>query len=281
VLEKRAYLTLLRRFDGSHASVPAIASLVCFAAVLTVLILFRLITLFSIAGTWCVETDEFWYTSAGGNWPLAGSLILVLFLMFVWNVFIGIADWQRSRASRVLIVANAVAIAANLYVFTAIHDSATIAYDARAGLYANIASNRLHFPRARDERACVTARRFVGRWRVIDRQVGYRGFDIPAEWIELHSWGELYAQEASWSPPYTDLWRPPYRHIDAEDGRWRDGTVFDAPWDFDLQGDILTLTTPPEWFEVWERSRVTLQRQPLAERHVFPNPYAQWLDREL
>ena len=117
--------------------------------------------------------------------------------------------------------------------------------------------------------------RFAGRWRVVDRKIGHYGFDIPARWIELKPWGSVYAQDTSWSQPYTDSWRPPYQLRSSDDKRWQDGYLFNAPWDFDLLGETLILTSPEEWFEFeWQRSTVTLQRDPLPDRPVFPNPHA-------
>lgn len=159
--------------------------------------------------------------------------------------------------------------------FTAVHDSATFAHHSRAGLYDDIKFRPFIVSPRRTESECATMRRFAGRWRVIDRQVGSYGFDIPAQWIELKPWGYVYAQDASWSQPYTDWWRAPYQSRYSEDKRWRNGDLFDAPWDFELQGDILILTSPPEWFEFeWQRSTVTLHREPLPDKPVFPNRHA-------
>ena len=275
MIEKRGYLDLVRQFDENHPTVSAIAPLICFAAAFTVLILLRVVSIFGVVTAYCVETDEFWYTSTGGNWPLVGSSILVLFLLFVWNILIGFDDWKRSRGTRIVVVANTIGIAAMLYFFTAVHDSATFAHNSRGGLYDNIKFRPFLISPRRTESECATMRRFAGRWWVIDRQVGHYGFDIPAQWIELKPWGYVYAQDASWSQPYTDWWRAPHQSRYSEDKRWRDGYLFDAPWDFDLQGDTLILTSPPEWFEFeWQRSTVTLQRGPLPDKPVLPNPHA-------
>lgn len=274
MIEKRGYLSLARQLDESHPTVSTIAPLICFAVAFTLLILLRLVSIFG-AVTRCVETDEFWYTSTGGNWPLVGSFILVIFLLFVWNLVIGLDDWNRSKGTRVMVIVNAIGIAAMLYFFTAVHDSATFAHNSRTGLYDSIKFRPFIISPRRMESECVTMRRFAGRWRVVDRQIGYYGFDIPSEWIELKPWGYVYAQDASWSQPYTDWWRPPYPWRHSDDDRWRNGALFGAPWDFDPQGDTLILESPSDWFEFeWQRSKVTLKREPLSDRPVFPNPHA-------
>jgi hypothetical protein len=275
VIVKRGYLDLARQFDESHPTVSAIAPLICFVATFTVLILLRLIGIFGAVSAFCVETDQFWYTSTGGNWPLVGSSFLVVFLLFVWNLLIGFDDWCHSRAARILVVVNSIGIAAMLYSFTAVHNSATFSYNARAGLYENVKFQPFPISPRNSESECATMRRFAGRWQVVDRQVGYYGFNIPAQWIELKPWGYLYAQDASWSRPYAEKWRAPYQIRYSADKRWRDGDLFGAPWDFDLQGDTLILTSPQDWFEYErQRSTVILKREPLPDKPVFPNIHA-------
>lgn len=174
-----------------------------------------------------------------------------------------------------MVSVNAIGIAAMLYFFTAVHDSAEVAHNSRAGLYENIKFRPFLFPSRLSESECITMRRFSGHWRVVDREVGSYGFDIPAEWIELKPWGYVYAQDASWSRPYAETWTAPYQDRYSEDKRWRDGELFNAPWDFDLQGDTLSLTSSEEWFEYeWQRSKVTLQREAASDKSVFPNPHS-------
>jgi len=275
VIDRRAYLGLDRQFDEGHPTVSAIAPLICFCIAFTILVLLRLITIFGAVTARCVETDEFWYSSTGGNWPLAGSFILVLVLLFLWNLFIGIDDWRRSRGTRIMVVVNAIGIAAMLYLFTAVHDSATFAHNLRAGIYDNIRFRPTLISPMRTETECATMRRLEGRWRVVERKVGHYGFNIPAEWIELKSWGHvIYAQDAEWLEPYVSWGRPPIQYHYYDDKRWRDGTLFGAPWEFDLQGDTLTLETP-EWFEhERERSRVVLEREAIPDKPVFASPFA-------
>ena len=82
-------------------------------------------------------------------------------------------------------------------------------------------------------------------------------------WIEFYPWGKFHAVDESWQSPYVGKWQAPYQIRGHEDDGWRNGYIcsdkFDAPWDFDLQGDTLTLTTP-EYFNEWERSTVILER---------------------
>ena len=157
--------------------------------------------------------------------------------------------------------------------FLSVHDSAVFAYNSRAGLYDNINFRPFIIMPRSTESTCATMRRFAGRWRVIDRKVGYYGFDIPAQWIELKPWGYVYAQDASWSLPYAETWRPPFRSRFSDDKIWRDGELFYAPWDFDLEGDTLVLTSPESWLKYdWQRSKVTLRREPRPDRPFFPNP---------
>lgn len=201
--------------------------------------------------------------------------MLVLFLLFVWNVLIGFDDWKRSKGTRLMVVANAIGIAAMLYFLTAVDVSANFAHNTRAGLYENINFRPFIISSRRTENYCITMRRFAGRWRVVERRVGHYDLDIPAQWIELKPWGYVYAQDSSWSQPYTDWWRAPYQSRYSDDKRWRSGRLFGATWDFDLQGEYLILSSPEEWFEYeWQRSTVTLQREPIPDQPIFPNPHA-------
>ena len=241
---------------------------------LLVVVLLRLVTFFGAITAWCVETDEFWYTSTGGNWPLVGTAFLVLFLLFVWNALIGFNDWRRSRGTKVMVFVDTIAIAAVFFVFGGIHDSANRFHNARAGLYDSI-EFRISFYAWGSVDDCVNARRFAGRWQVVDRQVGYYGFDVPAEWIELKPWGYVYAQGASWSTLHADTWRPPFLDRYARAGDYFPGRLFGTYWHFDLDGDTLTLTTPSEWFELdMQRSTVVLRRVSDSETEVYPNPHA-------
>ena len=273
MIEKRGYLSLSRHIDESHPTVSAIAPLICFAVAFTLLILLRLVTIFGAVTARCVETDEFWYTSTGGNWPLVGSFILVLFLLFVWNLLIGLDDWSCSKGTRVMVVVNAIGIAAMLYFFTAVHDSATFAHNSRAGLYDSIEFRPFIIRTRRTESECVTMQRFSGRWRVVDRQIGYYGFNIPSEWIELKPWGYVYVQDASRGHPYAQRWHPPYQQRNSDDQAWRDGYLLGAPWDFSLQDNTLVLSSPI-YFNEWERSTIRLKRDATRALQVIPNPHA-------
>jgi len=276
VVNRRAYLDLVRQFDDSHPTVSALAPLACFTITFVLLVLLRLVSSFAAVTGRCVDTDQFWYTSTGGNWPLIGSSVLVLFLLFAWNVLIGFDDWWHSRGTRITVVVNAIGIAALLYFLTAVHDSASFAHNSRAGLYDSINFRPSYFLYRRNKDECAAMQRFAGRWRVVDRKVGYYGFDVPAQWIELKPWGYAYAQDASWSQPYAIKWSPSYRwwYFD-EYHRWHNGELFNAPWEFDLQGDTLTLSSPADWLEhEWQRSVVTLQREPIPVEPAYPNPHA-------
>ncbi|MGA8206303.1 MAG: hypothetical protein WB812_17440 [Woeseiaceae bacterium] len=275
MIDKRGSLSLALQLEESHPTVSAMAPLVCFVTAFTLLILLRFVIFFGAVTAGCVDTAQFWYSSTGGNWPLVGSFFLAASLLFVWNIFIAIDDWKRSRGTRVMIVVNTIGIAALLCTFGWLHEAATVAYDVRAGLYDNLEyRGRFLFSRS-TESECATTRRFVGRWRVVERKIGAYGFDIPAQWVELEPWGYLYAQNASWSRIYSDWWRPPFKAGSSDAPRWFAGDLFNAPWDFDLRGDTLILTSPEEWYEFeWQRSRVTLRREPIPELPVYPNPFA-------
>jgi hypothetical protein len=266
---------LIRQFDESLPTVSALAPLACFAVAYTILILLRLVTIFAALNAKCVETDEFWYSSSGGNWPLVGSFFLVLFLLLVWNILIAFDSWKASKGSKVMIVANSIGIVAMIYIFAAVHEAATLAQNSRTGLYTSFKMRPSILPWVGAEDECVTMRRFSGRWKIIDRQIGYYGINIPGQWIELKPWGYAYAQDASWSQPYAVRWRPPYKSGFPDDKLWHEGILFDAPWDFDLQGDTLTLTLPDKWFALeWQKSTITLRREPLPDKPVFANPHA-------
>ncbi|MEO1247385.1 MAG: hypothetical protein AAFX56_16990 [Pseudomonadota bacterium] len=265
VKQKRAYLDLGRRFDNSQASLSATGPLICFVLILAFVLLFRLITILHGVAARCVENDEFWYTAVNGNWPLFGSLFLVFFLLFAWNALLAVDNWKRSTGTKVVLIANAIALATTLYVFVPLHDRAYYEYHARNGYYSDIRFG-LPWRQARSvisENPCTTMKRFAGRWQVVDRYVGRWGFDIPAVRIELTPWGTFTAYDYPASDTFSGNWRPPHRWRYAEDQRWHDGRIFaehfDARWDFDLQQETLILTTPEQFSEV-ERSTVVLQR---------------------
>lgn len=246
----------------------AVAPLICFATTFTLLILFRSVSIFGAVAARCVENDQYWYTSTGGDWPLVSSFFLAFFLLFAWNILIAFDDWNRSKGTKVMIVVNTLAISISMYTFISLHDNAYFQYHNRNGYYQGIIFQPFEFPfpSRRTEDECVTYQRFSGRWRVVDREIGHYGFNVASLWIELHPWGKLHAADTTWQVPYEGGWYPPYQSRYADDKRWRDGYIytdtFSAPWDFDLQGDVLILTSPPEYFREWERSRITLEREP-------------------
>ena len=69
---------------------------------------------------------------------------------------------------------------------------------------------------------------YVGRWKVIQRDLPEYDLEFPALWIEFTQTLELEAA--------------------------------DSRWVFELDGDILTLTTP-NWFDRQEPAVVVLQRE--------------------
>ncbi len=237
----------------------------CFFLLLFVALLFRLSTIIHGAFSRCVDNDEFWYTAANGQWPLYASLFLVLFLLFMWNTLLAVDGWRHSTSNKVLLVANAVAILSLLYVFVPLHDRAYYQYHAREGYYDDI---RFKMPRwyamsFTSENPCVTMERFAGRWQIVDRTLGTRGFDIPVAWIELTPWGQFTTIDEPGFGDYEGRWLPPYRPRYGNSLRWRHGWIdvdgSYGPWDFDLQQNTLTLTTPED-FPERERSTIVLQR---------------------
>jgi len=266
VNKKRAYLNLQQLFDEEHSTFSTAGPWFCFFLLLFFALLFRLSTIIHGAFARCVENDEFWYTPINGHWPLYASLFLVLFLLFVWNALLAIDGWRRSTGNKVLLVANTVAILSMLYVFVPLHDRAHYQFHLRQGYYEDI---RFKMPRwaaitFTSENPCVTMERFAGRWRIVDRKLGTRGFDIPVAWIELTTWGRVTTTNAPGLGGYEGRWSPPYRRRYEESRRWRGGWIdidgSDGPWDFDLQQDTLTLTTTPEYFPERERSTIVMQR---------------------
>lgn len=249
-----------------HPTVSAIAPLMCFAVTLTVVLLLRISNILGGTTARCVENDQFWYTATRGSWPLIAAFVLVLFLLFAWNAVIGFADWSQSTGTRVVVVANAVAILAALYVFIPLHDNASFQYHLRNGYYEGIKFRP--FPiSVTTENACKTMRRFAGRWRVVDRKIGHYGFDVPELWIELLRWGEVRGADSTWQTPYAGEWRPPFRWRHSDTLDWRYGSIygdtFGGPWDFELRGDTLILTTPTD-FNEWEKSTIWLRREHAA-----------------
>ncbi|MEM8816862.1 MAG: hypothetical protein AAGE85_13635 [Pseudomonadota bacterium] len=263
--QNRAYLELDRQFDKSHATLSATGPLICFVLILAFVLLFRLITILHGVAARCVENDEFWFTAVDGSWPLFGSLFLVFFLLFAWNVLLAVDNWKRSIGTKVVLIANAIALATTLYVFVPLHERAYYEYHARNGYYSDIRFG-LPWRQAQSvisEAPCTTMKRLAGHWQVMDRQVGLLGFDIPADWIDLKPWGTFAASDNPRTGTFSGNWRPPHRWRYAEDQRWQEGRIFaehfDGHWNFDLQQKTLILTTP-EYFSEPERSTVVLRR---------------------
>ena len=264
---KRAYLNLQRQFDKEHSPLSTAGPWFCFVLLLFLALLFRLSTIVHGAFARCVENDEFWYAAANGNWPLFGSLFFVLFLVFVWNALLAADSWRHSAGNKVVLVVNAVAILSLLYVLVPLHDRASYQYHARAGYYEDIRFKLPHWYATAytSEKPCVTMERFAGRWQVIDRKLGTRGFDIPAAWIELKPWGRFTTTDELRVHRYEGRWSPPYRPRYRDSRRLREGWIeiggSYTSWDFDLQQDTLTLTTTPEHpLLERERSTIVLQR---------------------
>lgn len=162
-----------------------------------------------------------------------------------------------------MIVVNILAVSICLYTFKSLHESAYFRYHERNGYYEEIRFRPFIIPPRSTEYECVTYQRFAGRWRVVDREIGHYGFDIPFGTIDLHAWGKVHAADGDWQRPYEGGWQPPYQSRYSDDKGWRDGYIwvddFGAPWDFNMQGDTLILTTP-EYFNEWEKSTITLER---------------------
>ena len=271
--KSRRCIALGNKLNQAHATESAIAPLTCFVLLLTLFVLLRLITIFGAITARCIDTDEFWYTATGGNWPLIGSFALLLFLVLVWSVLLAFSNGKRSGGARFVAMANIIGAVAMLAVPVAAHNAATFSFNERAGLYSNIEFRPYVFLPWQVEDECVTMRRFSGRWTVVDRKVGSYGFDVPAQWIELKEWGYAHGQDANWAEVHTGRWRPPFGTSRGHETEWRDGEVFDTPWDFELSGDTLTLTTP-DWLEhEWQRSRIVLQRESMPDVPAFPNPH--------
>jgi len=187
----------------------------------------------------------------------------VFFLLLAWSVLIGFDDWRRSKGTKVMVVVNTLAIAATLYAFVPLHEQASFDYHERNGHFEGFKVRQNMFWSWRREDQCQTMQRFAGRWRVIEREIGHYQFNISSPRIDLKPWGVVVASGANWQSVYEGRWRPPDRPEHSDDRLWRGGDIDDrnisAPWDFELRTDLLILTTP-EYFNEWERSRITLQR---------------------
>lgn len=245
------------------------APLACFTAALTLLVLFRLVVSFAAVTAHCVDSGDFWYSTAAREWPLVGSFLLALLLLFVWNVLIGFDDWRRSAGTRVMVFVNAIAIASMLLVFPALQESAEVGYGQRSGMFDDYRYKKLFFYRS--ESRCVTLRRFSGRWRVVDREIGEPWLDVPGDWVELKYWGYAYARYPGERAPTAQYWYPPRQ--EPGDSRWQYGELFGVPWNFEIHGDLLLLTSPPDYFEhEFRPSTVVLQREPAPERTLLATP---------
>ncbi len=279
MINKRLYLELSRLNDESHPSVSAIAPLMCFFIVLTLGLLFRLMTIFSGAFATCVGTDEFWYSATGGNWPLVSTLVLLFVLLLLWNFFIAVDDWRKSTGTRIMVVVNSIGIVAMLAVFSALHDSASVSHSRQVGLFDNL-EHRLYHGSTNAEVECAANRDLEGRWRVVYRKLGYYGRDFPATWVQLNTWGYAFTQDAEWAPVRAERWFPPRSKRYFEEEVVFPGELFDAPWEFELDGNTLVLETPEDWIDhEWQRSRIVLVREEIPPDSVVNlNPYSVLVD---
>lgn len=246
-----------------HPTISAIVPIVCFVSTFTVLVLFRLVSIFGGMTAHCVGTDQFWYLSASRDWPLVAAFFLVFFLLLVWSVVIAIGYWRHSAGTRIMIVVNIFAVSICLYTFKPLHESAYFEYHKRNGYYEGIKFNPFLIQPIFTEDQCTTYRRFAGRWRVVEREIGYYELDLPYSWIDLHSWGDVRAPNIAGQREHEGTWIAPYQDRYSEDRRWRYGYIWigdnSAPWNFDLRGNRLILTSPDD-FNERERSTLILER---------------------
>ncbi len=245
-------------------SASAVAPLLCLISILTLLLLFHFVGIFGVLTASCIGVDQIWYTTQHGNRPSAGAFLFVFYLLFVWNVTLAIADWKKSKGTQAVIALNGLAILTAFYVFDSMYSYASFQHDKRKNSYNDMYVEYVPFWQRYSENRCTTYRRFSGRWRVINRKLGHYGLDVPSLWIDLKPWGDVTGADNTWQIPLQGKWRPPYQNNYDEDKTWRNGVIWAGDkrgyWNFDLQGNILVLTSPRSLNE-WEKSRVTLQRE--------------------
>ena len=253
---------------GDETSVSSFASLVGLIVVLIVLLLFWIATLWGAVSR-CLPFYEHWHSSVSGNWPLFASFALVFFLLLIWIAFLWSDSSRAQKSARVVLGLSFIAVIVAAGVLVPIHRQADIEHKTRQGYYADLIVEPPVSSSRRSENECATMRRFAGHWRIIDRELGTRGFDLPVERIELEPWGTYLAYRRGASEPLRGRWRPPNTPRAGESGRWRDASLyFDdvfPDWDF-LPGDDTLVLETSDYFRGPERSRIVLKRMDPGER---------------
>jgi hypothetical protein len=229
--------------------VSALAPLICFVSILALVVLLRIVTVYGALVPRCVETDQFWYSSPGMNWPLFGSFFLAFFLLLAWSIILAITQRGSSLGTRIMHGVNILAACISIWTFVGLHKEASYLYHERKGYFDGILVKPYYgWPfRHRYPDRCEIARRIAGRWRVVERDFGSHRFDLPKLWLELDEHFNAKAADTTWQDPYIGTWHPPDLFWDGPDPPWRDGRIsvgpYDMYWDFELVGDQLKLTS--------------------------------------
>lgn len=246
---KRRFLQLDSELANWHPTVSAMAPLVCFVSIWTLVVLLRIITVYGAIVPRCVETDQFWYSSPGLNWPLFGTFFFAFFLLLTWSIVLAISQRRGGPGTRIMHGVNIIAACIAIWTFVGLHKEASYLYHERNGYFDGIIvkpSGWLIRRHSYPDR-CELARRIAGRWRVVESEVGTRGFDLPKIWLELDEHFNAKAADTTWQQPYVGTWSPPNLFWQSTDQPWRDGRISVGPyfmyWDFELVGNRLRLTS--------------------------------------
>ena len=267
-------MTRQRRHRFNTAAHGDETPILSFASLVGLIVVFVVLLLFWIAMVWgatsrCLPFYEHWHSSVSGNWPLFASFTLVFFLVLVWIAVLWSDSSPAQKSARFVLCLSFITVLIAAWVLVQIHRQADFEHKTRQGYYEGLIVKPPVWFFRRSESECATMRRFAGRWRVVDRELGTRGFDLPFELIELEPRGTYLAYRRGAREPLKGRWNPPYTPRVGESERWRDAWFrFDdgiSDWDFLPQDDTLVLETP-DYFRDRERSRIVLESMDVGER---------------
>lgn len=239
----------------------------CFLVTIFVAYLLRLSSIVWAVSSRCVEADQFWFEPYEHTWSLAGVFFLIVLLLLVWNTSIAIDHRLQNKRIALLIWVNFIAVLGLLAVFGPMLDSSQLRYNERNAVFGRwLVTN--HRWSMYDYDQCLLARDYVGRWRVVSREIRGDGLAFPRQWIEFKQSLTVEAYDNARDGPIKGNWNPPdfSRNLLPKYRGAGRITLSDSwgSWIFDLQGGTLTLTTP-EWAYRQPAAVIVLERVPIEE----------------
>jgi hypothetical protein len=220
-------------------------------AILLVWHLLRLSVFFSLPLR-CLPPYEFWILPIQDNWPLLGSFYVVFALLFFWTLALWFDLRDATKLDRNLVGLSAAVLLLVGVGLWSVLDSIGVVYYQDFGAHSswNRTERELW-----DVDECESAKPFLGRWQVASTEIPFLGQEFPYKFVEFRRNLTLSASRGKYREQFEGYWNPP--------GGWQDYGFLstdevDGPWLFELNGNVLRLSTPVEMEE--PISRIVLNR---------------------